>query len=87
MPTVTDALDANRYRELVHEACLGANLWMSLVLAAERGDKAACNHACEQIRTLTAATFRLVKAIGSPDPEAELSPAMKEAKAAGAAHA
>jgi hypothetical protein len=67
MPTVTDALDSNRYREIGHEALLGANLWLTLCLAAERGDKAACNYACEQIRILTTATFALVKKLGNED--------------------
>lgn len=65
MPTVTDALDVNRYREIGHEALLGANLWLSLCLAAERGDKAATIHACEQIATLTRSTLALVRRLGT----------------------
>lgn len=64
---VIDALDDNRWREIRHEALLGANLWLALCLAAERGDRAATNHACEQIRTLTKATFALVKTLGSAE--------------------
>lgn len=65
--SVIGALDANRYREIGHEALLAANLWLSLCLAAERGDKAATNAACEQIRTLTKSTFALVKLLGSAE--------------------
>ena len=67
MPKLVDALDANRYREIAHEAQLGGNLWLTLALAAQRGDKAAVEAVCGQIRTLTAATFGLVKKIGSED--------------------
>jgi hypothetical protein len=67
MPTVTDALDVNRYREIAHDAQLGANLWISVGLAAQRGDKAALDAACDQLRTLTRATFALVKKLGSED--------------------
>jgi hypothetical protein len=67
MPTVTDALDVNRFREIGHEALLGANLWLALCLAAERGDKPAVNHACEQIAILTKTTFALVKKLGQED--------------------
>jgi hypothetical protein len=67
MPEIVAALDANRYREIGHEALLGANLWLSLCLAAERGDKAATDHACEQIAILTRTTFALVKKLGSGD--------------------
>lgn len=66
-PTLVDALDVNRFREIGHEALLGANLWLSLCLAAERGDRPAALHACGQIRTLTAATFALVKKLGQED--------------------
>ena len=67
MPKLVDALDVNRYREIAHDAQLGGNLWLSLALAAQRGDKAASEAACEQIRTLTTATFRLVKLLGCED--------------------
>lgn len=65
MPEIVRALDDNRYREIQHEALLGANLWLSLCLAAERGDKSATDEACRQIAILTKATFALVKALGS----------------------
>ena len=81
MPDIVQALDANRFREIGHDGLLGANLWLSLCLAAERGDKAAVRHACEQIRTLTRTTFSLVNGLGSEDPDAGLTPFAKEAKA------
>ena len=80
MHEVVEALDQNRFREIGHEALLGGNLWLSLALAAERGDKFAVRHACEQIRVLTKTTFALVNGLGSDDPEAGLTPWAKSAK-------
>jgi hypothetical protein len=65
MPNVADALDVNRFREIAHESILACNLWLSLNLACERGDRPAAFHAAEQIRTLTTTTLRLVKALGT----------------------
>jgi hypothetical protein len=65
MPTVTDALDVNRFREIGHESILACNLWLSLNLACERGDRAAAFHAAEQIAILTRTTLALVKKLGT----------------------
>lgn len=69
MPDLSAALDANRYREIGHESILACNLWLSLNLACERGDKAATLHAAEQIAILTRSTLALVKRLGSADPD------------------
>lgn len=63
-PRVNDVLDDQRFREIQRESILIAGLWLSLALAAERHDKADCNHAGESIARLTKATFAMVKALG-----------------------
>ena len=67
-PKIVDALDVNRYREIGHGALLACNLWLSLKLATERGDKVATLHAAEQIAVLTRSNLALVKRLGNPDP-------------------
>jgi hypothetical protein len=67
MPTVTDALDVNRFREIAHESILACNLWLSLNLACERGDRPAARHAAEQIAILTRTTIALVNKLGKED--------------------
>ena len=62
---IIQVLDSNRYREIQRDALLGGNLWLTLALAAERGDNAAARAACEQIRALTRATFALVNQLGT----------------------
>jgi hypothetical protein len=64
MPTIVEALDDNRFREIQHETLLACNLWLALNLACERGDRAAAWHAAEQIAILTRATLALVKKLG-----------------------
>ena len=64
-PTIVDALDANRFREIRHESLLACNLWLALNLACERGDRPAAFHAAEQIATLTRTTLALVKKLGT----------------------
>jgi len=64
MPELKDALDLNRYAELVRQSDLGENLWASLRLASERGDAAAITYHCKQIAIVTKATFALVKLLG-----------------------
>jgi hypothetical protein len=65
MPTIADGLDVSRYREVAHESILACNLWLSLNLACERGDRAAAFHAAEQIAILTRTTLALVKKLGT----------------------
>lgn len=69
MPNIADALDVNRYREIAHESILACNLWLSLNLACERGDKAAALRACEQIAILTRSTLALAKRLGNAEPD------------------
>lgn len=66
-PTIIDALDVNRFREIKHESLLACNLWLSLNLACERGDRPAAWHAAEQIAILTRTTLALVKKLGKED--------------------
>jgi hypothetical protein len=65
MPNVVEALDVNRYREIAHESILACNLWLSLNLACERGDKVAAFHAAEKIAILTRTSLALVKKLGT----------------------
>jgi hypothetical protein len=67
VPDIVAALDHNRFREIRGEALLAANLWLSLNLAADRGDRAAVATLGGQIRTLTIATLALVKRLGMED--------------------
>jgi hypothetical protein len=67
MPTVTDALDVNRFREIAHESILACNLWLALNLACERGDRPAARHAAEQIAILTRKSIQLVNCLGKED--------------------
>jgi hypothetical protein len=67
MPTVVDALDANRFREIAHESILACNLWLALNLACERGDRTAARHAAEQIAILTRTTITLLNKLGKED--------------------
>lgn len=65
MPNVADALDVNRFRELRTRSILGANLWLSLNLAAERGDAEEIKRLWEKIRTLSVDASDLIKALGT----------------------
>lgn len=65
MSGITEVLDDQRFKEIQRESILIAGLWLSLALAAERHDKADCNHAGESIARLTKATFAMVKALGT----------------------
>jgi len=67
MPELRDALDHERYAELVNNADLGVNLWSSLKLACERGDNAVIKLNCQQIQILTRTVFALAKRIGSAE--------------------
>jgi hypothetical protein len=66
-PDIRDALDLNRFHELVRLADMGENLWASLYLAAERGDGAACRYHWGQIRAVGRAVGAVVNALGSED--------------------
>ena len=63
-----DAMDLNRFYEVKMEADLGANLWQSLMLAADRGDDVSCRMLCQQIQAVTKSTFALVRSLGKDDP-------------------
>ena len=65
MPKVSDALDVNRFRELRERTILAANLWLSLNLAAERGDAEEIKRLWEKIRTISVDASDLIKALGS----------------------
>ena len=65
--TTTDALDVLRFQRLAEMADLGANLWDSLHLAAERGDNAIVEHNLRQIIVLTRSTAALVKRLGNAE--------------------
>ena len=66
-PTLIDALDVNRFRELKTESLLACNLWLSLNLACERGDRPAARHAAELIAALTKKSIQLVNCLGKED--------------------
>lgn len=67
MPEIVDALDHNRFAEVQTRSILGANLWLSLNLAAQRGDADECKRLWEKIRTISVDTSDLLKRLGSLD--------------------
>ena len=71
----TYVLDQERWRELHPYSALDCNLWLKVLVASDTGDKPEAHLACETIASLTKAAFALVKAIGSPDPNAGLTQA------------
>jgi len=62
--SLADALDLNRYEELVRHADILANIWTAFKLAAERGDNACIRYHWEQIRAYSKAVNTLVRALG-----------------------
>lgn len=74
MPTITDALDGDRFRELRKDSLLACNLWLAFNLACERGDRPEARHYAEQIVILTRTTVRLVKRLGEAEPDDILAP-------------
>jgi hypothetical protein len=71
MPDVTEALDHNRFDALQARSVLASNLWLSLNLAAQRGDADDCKRLWEKIRTVSVDASDLLKALGSAGLEHE----------------
>lgn len=65
MPEVQVSLDRQRWDAIRHDAMLIANLWLSVAIAAERGDRPSAFTACENIRKLNTKIFPLVKEVGT----------------------
>lgn len=65
MAELKDALDHNRFQELCARSVLATNLWLSLNLAAMRGDAGACKDLWKSIRTVSVDAGDLLKALGT----------------------
>jgi hypothetical protein len=79
MPTIADALDHTRFRELRRDSLLACNYWLAFNLACERGDRPEARHYAEQIAILTRTTLRLVKRLGEAEPDDMLAPQPEKA--------
>lgn len=67
MPDITEALDHNRFQEIQTRCILAANLWMSLQLAAMRGDAPHCKEMWDKIRKVSVDASDILKALGSKE--------------------
>lgn len=67
MPNVVEALDHNRFQELLTKSVLAANLWLAINLAAQRADKADVRAKAALLAELTKSAIAVVNALGKED--------------------
>ena len=66
-PEIIGALDTERREEIARQAGLAANLWMSMKLAAARGDDDLMHGHIQQIRLVSKAVVDLLNLLGSEE--------------------
>ncbi len=68
-PSLTDALDCNRFDEIAELAERAASYWASIALAADRGERLTVTVHCKQVAAVTKEAFATVKELGSQEAE------------------
>jgi hypothetical protein len=64
---IIEALDRNRFNELLTKSILAANLWLAINLASQRNDRADVRAKAALLSELTKSAIAVVNTLGKED--------------------